>query len=208
MMATNVGNGPAAGIVEPAALASSVTGQLRGRTGSYDKHLADLDGIYRDGKAYQQALDRLGPDWLAYRVEENQVGSGPGALITGTSTLFPLLVGGEFAMTRGHLHVRADRAELYYCVAGSGVMLMETLTGEHRAIPMNMGDAVHVPGHWIHRSVNVGDEPLVTIFCYPADAGHDYGVISDAGGMSRLVIADADSWTTHPNPGHRGDRVG
>src|SRR5665647_26049 len=66
--------------------------------------------------------------------------------------------------------------------------------------------AVH-PVHWVHRSVNVGPERFATVFCYAADAGQDYQIISDAGGMRTLVVKDgAVGWTTRPNPDHTGYR--
>jgi glucose-6-phosphate isomerase len=86
-------------------------------------------------------------------------------------------------------------------------MLLETLEGESRALPIAPGEAVHVPGYWVHRSVNIGDEAFITLFCYPADAGQDYQIIADAGGMAQLVVSDgADGWTTKPNPRHLGYR--
>ena len=110
-------------------------------------------------------------------------------------------------MTRGRLHNKADRAELYHCLSGRGVMLLETLDGG-QAVPLIPGEAVHVPGHWVHRSVNVGDEPFVTLFCYAADVGQNYGLIADAGGMAQLVMADGiGGWTTRPNPDHVGYRM-
>ena len=61
---------------------------------------------------------------------------------------------------------------------------------------------------WVHRSVNVGDDPFVTLFCYAADAGQNYGLIADAGGMAQLVVAEANGgWTTRPNPDHMGYRM-
>jgi len=193
---------------EPALLAIADNGLLTGATGHYEKFLGDLGGVYLDDDAYQEAVATFGAEHLAYRVEVNQLAEGAGALIIGTSTVLPGLIGNEFAMTRGHLHVKSDRAELYHCVSGRGVMLMDTVTGESRALQMEPGKAVHVPGDWIHRSVNVGAEPLVTVFCYAADAGQDYQIIADAGGMVQLVVADGpDGWTTTANPRHIGYRA-
>ena len=63
-------------------------------------------------------------------------------------------------------------------------------------------------GHWVHRSVNVGTEPFVTLFCYAAEAGQDYGLIADAGGMAELVVHDGrQGWTTRPNADHTGYRA-
>jgi glucose-6-phosphate isomerase len=192
-------------VAQPGALTIATDGTMRGRTGGYDKFLGDLAGVYRDVAAYQLAVRRLGTGYLAYRVEEHRCADGPGALVIGTSTVFPGRIGAEFAVTRGHLHARADRAELYHCLSGRGVLLMETISGESRALPLTPGQAVHVPGHWVHRSVNVGDEPLVTLFCYPADAGQDYAIIARSGGMAQLIVDDgAGGWTTRPNPDHNG----
>ena len=193
---------------EPGALSIGTDGSMRGRTSGYDKHLGDLGGVYRDEAAFSAEVARRGAGALVYRVEEHRAGEGPGALIVGTSTLLPGRVGEEYALTRGHLHARADRAELYHCLSGRGVMLLETLSGERRAVPLAPGEAVHVPGHWVHRSVNVGDEPFVTLFTYAADAGQDYGLIAEAGGMAQLVVDDgAGGWAARDNPDHRGYRT-
>jgi glucose-6-phosphate isomerase len=192
-------------VPDPGLLALGADGAMRGATSSYEKRLGDMVGVYRDDDAYRAVLAENGPDFLVYRVEEHRNVDGEGALIIGTSTLQPGRYGDEFAMTRGHLHAKADRAELYYCLSGTGVMLLETLDGRSEALPLQPGEAVHVPGHWVHRSVNVGDEPFVTMFCYGADAGQDYALIERAGGMSALVVPDGvDGWSTRPNPDHVG----
>lgn len=191
----------------PALLEISPQGGIDERTRRYEKFLGDMDGVYRDDRAWQDAVGERGADELVYWVEDHRYQEGPGALIVGTSTLLPGRYGEEFAVTRGHLHAIADRAELYYCLSGRGVMLLETLDGQTSAIELTPGKAVDVPGHWIHRSVNVGEEPFVTLFCYAADAGQDYAVIADAGGMKNLVVADDDGWVLKPNPDHRGYRA-
>lgn len=199
---------PADSLPDPALIAIAENGVMSGATGSYEKLLGDLAGVYLDDDAYRQALATHGGELLAYRVEVNQLADGPGALIIGTSTVLPGRIGDEFAMTRGHLHVKSDRAELYHCISGRGVMLMDTVDGQSRALEMEPGEAVHVPGEWVHRSVNVGEEPLVTLFCYAADAGQDYGIIAEAGGMAQLVVSDPEGgWRTIPNPRHIGYRT-
>ncbi len=138
-------------------------------------------------------------------MESSTVSDAPGALTVGVSSLRAGTIGDEFAMTRGHIHVVDGAAELYYGLAGRGVMLMETLDGQHRALEVTPGVAVHVPGGWVHRSVNVGEELFSTLFCYGTDAGQDYEVIQRAGGMSTLIVCGADGeWTARPNPEHRG----
>lgn len=192
-------------IDQPVTLDIAADGTITGRSRRYEKVAADLSGVYRDNAAWRSQVETDGADRLVYWVDDHRYQEGPGALIVGTSTLLPGRVGEEFAMTRGHLHAVADRAELYYCLSGRGVMLLETVDGRSEAVELTPGKAVDVPGHWIHRSVNVGDEPFVTLFCYAADAGQDYAIIADAKGMSSLVVTDGvGGWTTVPNPDHRG----
>jgi glucose-6-phosphate isomerase len=194
-------------IAEPGALLVGLDGALRGRTSGYQKRLGEMAGVYRDAQAYASAMTEHGADHQVYRVEEHRAGSGAGALIIGTSTLLPGRYGDEFAVTRGHLHRKPDRAELYHCLSGRGVLLLESVDGQSRAVALAPGAAVHVPGHWVHRSVNTGDGPLVTLFCYPEDAGQNYEIIGAAGGMAQLVVDDgAGGWTTRANPDHRGYR--
>jgi len=193
---------------EPAVLTVKADGgTLPGSSERYEKRLADLAGVYRDGVAYADALasDDGGP---VYWVESSTPESGRGALTIGLSVLRPGRIGDEFAMTRGHLHAQSEFAELYYGIAGSGVMLLESVAGESRALPIGPGVVVHVPGGWVHRSVNVGDETLVTLFAYATEAGQDYGIIEDAGGMQQLVVVDGEhGWATRPNPDHGGYRA-
>lgn len=197
----------AARLAEPARLTVDIArGLLAGGSERYEKHLPDLAGVYRDDAAYAEAVARDGGEPV-YWVESSTPETGRGALTIGLSVLRPGRIGDEFAMTRGHLHAQAEFAELYYGVAGSGVMLLESVEGESRALPITPGVVVHVPGGWIHRSVNVGDDTLVTLFTYATEAGQDYGIIAEAGGMRQLVVADGDDWTTRPNPDHGGYRA-
>lgn len=192
----------------PVALSISPRGGMEGRSRRYEKRLADMSGVYRDEAAWRASIAERGADDLVYWVDDHRYRESPGALIVGTSTLLPGRVGQEYAVTRGHLHAIADRAELYHCLSGRGVLLLETVDGRSEAIELTPGRAVNVPAHWLHRSVNVGDEPFVTLFCYAADAGQDYGIISEAGGMKSIVVADGDGWALLPNPDHIGYQRG
>lgn len=193
-------------IAEPGRIRLHPGGTMDGATAGYEKRLGDMAGVYRDEAAYAEQLHRHGAEHLVYRVAEHRTSAGDaGALVVGTSTLLPGRYGEEFAVTRGHLHAKADRAELYHCLSGHGVMLLETLDGRSQAVELTAGDACHVPGHWVHRSVNVGDEPFVSLFCYAADAGQDYTLIERAGGMASLVVGDgAGGWSLRDNPDHVG----
>jgi glucose-6-phosphate isomerase len=199
----------AAAVPDPALLDIAVDGAMEGRSSTYRVQLKRLEGVYSDAESYAAELARLGADAEVYSVQSHDYGEEPGGLTIGTSRLEPGRVGAEFALTRGHLHARSDRAELYYCISGRGVMLMDSLDGRTAAIELTPGRAAHVPGGWVHRSVNVGNEAFVTIFCYNTDAGQDYEIIARAGGMRELVVDDGDGgWEAIPNPGHRGYESG
>ncbi len=181
------------------------SGALLGAGDRYEKRLEDLAGLYRDEAAYLARLE-VDDGRPVYWVESSTPDVESGALTIGTSVLMPGRIGAEFAMTRGHIHARRSAAELYFGLSGRGVMLMETVDGRSRVIEITPGVAVHVPGYWVHRSVNVGTEPFTTLFCYPSDAGQDYRIIEDAGGMATLVVADGEGWALRQNPDHIGYR--
>lgn len=182
------------------------TGFLTGATAHYRKVAREMTGVFADDAAFAEVL-AADPDRLVYEVYEAQQTTEPGDLIFGTSILAPGRVGSEFHMTRGHIHELADRVETYYCLRGHGLLLLETLAGETEAIELRPGVVAYVPPARIHRSVNVGETPLATLFCYPADAGHDYEVVAAAGGLSRLAVTSAaDGWELVPNPRYRPRR--
>ena len=199
--------GPEVRPVPPVALSIlAAEGRLDGSNGRYEKFLPDLAGLYRDADAYAErlAVDDGRP---VYWVESSRTEEGPGGLITGISVLEPGTVGREYAMTRGHLHAVADRSELYVGLAGRGVMVLESLDGRSEVVDVAPGQAVYVPGWWVHRSINTGDERFATLFCYAADAGQDYGIIERAGGMASLVVVDGAGYAVERNADHRGYRL-
>ena len=123
----------------------------------------------------------------------------PGVLQFGTTILYPGKVGQEYYMTKGHFHTILDTCEIYYCLKGHGAMLMETPEGDVDFKELRPGEALYVPGRWAHRSINLGDEPLVMFFVYRADAGHDYGTIEEKG-YRKLVVEQDGKPTLVDNP--------
>lgn len=179
------------------------TGEMKGRTRRYEKRFDDLAGLFADEAAFAEVARARGSE-IAYQVDEFRPSDRAGDVIFGTSTLYPGQVGREFIFTRGHIHAVSDRPEIYLCQAGHGVMLMELADGTVRAEEMRPNSVVYVAPHWIHRSVNVGSGPLITLFCYPADAGQDYDIIGRAGGMHDLIVDDGiGGWKRAPNPRYR-----
>ena len=187
----------------PGSLLIASGGEMTGRTCRYEKRYSDLAGLFVDEAAYASIAEARG-DEVAYQVDEVRPSDRAGDLIFGTSTLHPGKVGDEFIFTRGHIHPVSDRPEIYLCQSGRGIMLMELADGTTRTEEMTPNSVVYVGPRWIHRSIHVGDALLVTLFCYPADAGQDYEIIEKAGGMRDLIVAGgAGGWKQVPNPRYR-----
>lgn len=178
-------------------------GHLASAPGRYEKRLKDLAGLYADTAAFEAEVAVKG-DAVVYEVTDVRPAVVEGGMIFGVTHMMPGRVGREFYMTRGHIHARADRPEIYVGEAGAGLMLLESPAGDMRIIPITPGVVCYVPPFWIHRSVNTGEAPFVMLFSYPADAGQDYEIIARAGGMRWRVVTDgAGGWTTQDNPAWR-----
>jgi glucose-6-phosphate isomerase len=178
-------------------------GTMSGATGRYQKKLKDLAGLYADAVAFA-ALAASHGDQVVYDVADFRPSAAPGDMIFGVTRMSPGRVGDEFFMTRGHIHAQTDRPEVYYGQKGRGLMQLESPDGETRVLEIGAQTVCYVPPYWIHRSINIGNEDLVMMFCYPADAGQDYGIIEQSQGMRHRVMADgAGKWRLVENPAYR-----
>jgi glucose-6-phosphate isomerase len=179
------------------------TGAMSNATGQYKKHFRDLDGLYGDAAAFE-AMRAEWNDRVVYDVSEFRPRETAGDLIFGVTRMSPGKVGDEFFVTRGHIHRNADRPEIYYGQKGRGLMLLESPAGDVRVVPVEPLTVCYVPPFWIHRSVNVGGEDLVMMFCYPSDSGQDYEIIARSGGMRTRIVDDgAGGWKQVENPAWR-----
>lgn len=175
----------------------STTGFGAGFAAHYTKTFEAMAGVYQNDS---EKLAAAGQE-LSYEVFSTQKTDLPGALTVGTSVLEPGRIGEEYALTRGHLHRVANRAEMYFGLRGHGVMLLENVEGEVHALEIVPGSLVYVPGGWLHRSVNVGPDVLVTLFCFSADSGQNYEIVEQSGGFKKLVVDDGHGgWTLKDNP--------
>lgn len=150
------------------------------------RRLSSMKGQYMDEKAYEEMLKK--DDCLLYEVYEKLVPELEGELLQGMSIVHPGKVGKEYFMTKGHFHSLLNTAEFYYCIKGHGYMMMENPEGDWVAEELFPDTVLYVPGRWAHRSINImNDEDLITIFAYPANAGHDYATI-ETKGFRKLII--------------------
>lgn len=168
---------------------SGLSGALATSTGSYEKRLSELREIYSDRSAFENAVKERS-DPVVYRVVEYRPLQSD--IFFGTTKMYPGEIGGEFYMTRGHFHARRDMGEIYYTQSGHGILLLESRDGESRTVNMDPGVCAFIPPDWAHRSINVGNEPLVFVWACNPHAGHDYGEILKRGMRKRIMKVGDD----------------
>jgi glucose-6-phosphate isomerase len=155
---------------------------------STKRHLADVKHMFGDAAETERILEADNP--LVYEFYELGIPSHPGDLAFGTSITYPGQVAGEYYMTKGHFHRILETAEVYYCLQGHGMMMMENPEGQWDCQELTAGKALYVPKRFAHRSINIGQKPFVTFFCFRADAGHDYKTIEIKGFRKMVVEKD------------------
>ncbi|MDQ4030275.1 MAG: glucose-6-phosphate isomerase [Actinomycetota bacterium] len=160
-----------------------------------ERRLSDMRGMYLEEPDGDD-------DRLVYRVYGIPVPATTDNVLSSTTVIEPGAVGRECFMTKGHFHEIRGRAEIYVGLAGEGRLVMATEDGRVAVEPMRAGTVNYVPGGWAHRSVNVGDEPLVFFAAYPGDAGHDYGTIEERG-FPVLVVRGPSGPEVVENPRYR-----
>lgn len=161
------------------------------------RRLSHMGGMFMDERARAAMLEK--EDTLLYEVYEVKVPDEAGHLLVCTSITYPGRVGKEYFMTKGHFHETIDTAEVYYCLRGQGIMLMESDRGEWKTEPMTQGGVVYVPPFYAHRSINTGQEPLISFCVYPGGAGHDYATI-ETKGFKKLVLEKNGKPKIEDNP--------
>ena len=150
--------------------------------------LQDLVGMFLDEAAWQTAVAR--ENALVYEVylvepsvpEASRLGYG-------TTVLYPVMVGQEYAFTRGHRHQRMDRTEVYQVLEGKGCLLLADAGGNWESVLLEPGTVAYIGPEQAHRVINTGSEPLVWFAVYPSDAGHDYDWAGHRGFGHRLLKA-------------------
>lgn len=161
------------------------------------RRLSSMRGYYVDSAAFEDLLAEDDP--VLYEVYQLERPAISGELTSGVTILRPGKVGQEYFMTKGHFHTVLETGEVYYALAGTGMMVMETPEGESCVKSLKAGEVVYVPPRWAHRTVNVGSDELRFFWVYPAHAGHDYGTI-ERQGFRKIVVESASAPTVLDNP--------
>jgi glucose-6-phosphate isomerase len=149
------------------------------------RRLKDIAPIFSD----QEAVRHLSPEMLAYTVQLYfPVEEGTeGALGFGNTSIFPGKVGKEYIMTKGHFHGKADRAEFYWGIQGTGMLILMDRDRNTWAEEMYPGSLHYIGSNIAHRVANTGETTLIFGASWPADAGHNYEEIAQKGFSARLL---------------------
>ena len=151
------------------------------------RRLSELRGLFADNNAFERALTNHDP--VVYTVSSIQSAQGEGQLHCGLGVIMPGRIGSEYYFTKGHLHSWRDASEFYVGLKGQGMMILEH-ESSHESVVIDLlpHSIAYVPDHTAHRTVNIGDTPLVYLGIYPAEAGHDYGSIAERN-FKRVIVA-------------------
>ncbi|MDO9537015.1 MAG: glucose-6-phosphate isomerase family protein [Thermoplasmata archaeon] len=124
------------------------------------------------------------PEKVIYEVYEAET---TGHICMALTILKPGKVGKEYHMTKGHYHEDQEAGEIYVCLKGKGIIIMQTKDGLNGEIELEPGAVASIPPKWAHRTVNVGKKDFVMLAIYPATSGHDYGSIEKSGFLKRVI---------------------
>ncbi len=162
------------------------------------RYLSDMRGMYADAEAEARIFKEEG-NRLIYEVYAIDLPEEEGQVLHSTTVLYPGQIGDEFHMTKGHYHIKRDRAEVYLGLSGEGYLLMQTDDGTVSSMLMRPGTVAYVPPFWGHRTVNTGTLPFVFFAAWPGDSGHDYGAIEDTG-FAKIMVRQNGQAVLAANP--------
>lgn len=165
------------------------TGVLRPTNLVLRRNLSDMANMYADEDARRKRMEASG-DSLVYEVYVVELPETAGHLLHSATVIHPGQVGREYFMTKGHFHIKRDRAEIYLGIQGEGYLLLQKDDGQVRALAMTAGTVAYVPPYWGHRTANTGASPFAFFAAWPGDAGHDYETIEEKGFAKILVSRD------------------
>src|SRR6218665_988780 len=177
---------PANTILKPSQFFKITRGSMEGsEVANSQRTLGEMASYYMD----QAALQKLDPNEIIYRVQSHMAvpEGSPGGIYFGTTFIKPGQVGKEYFMTKGHFHSKPECGEYYFCIKGTGVLILMNRQRVCRGEHMASGTLHYVPGETAHRVANCGNEELVFSACWPSDAGHNYEEIEKNGFSSRLL---------------------
>lgn len=148
-----------------------------------------MEGVFY----FEDSRKLLDPEITLYTVDSyTPVEQGTeGGLFFGITHILPGHIGNEYFMTKGHIHEIQNRSEYYWGIQGEGYLVLKPLKGESWVEKVYPGSLHYIPGFTAHRLVNAGELTLDVGACWPADAGHEYGIIAHGGFGIRVMKGEA-----------------
>jgi glucose-6-phosphate isomerase len=161
------------------------TGSLLGEAVRSVRTVSDLAGYWHD----PAAADLIGLQPL-YKTETyfSKPDGTEGAILWGSTRLYPGDVGGEYFMTRGHWHLKPSHGELIVVVSGTGLVVLMDQDRVTTTVELSPGTTYHIDGTLAHRTVNTGNTPLIFWCAWAADCGHEYESILREGFSRRFFV--------------------
>ena len=164
------------------------------------RRLSDIADIFSHTAEVQRLAAQ---DPLIYEFVDLRAGLAGSMMSFGLTVIQPGVIGGEYYMTRGHFHAaQRDGDEVYLCVSGNGLLLLQSRQGESRALELAPGAILYTPTAWAHRTVNVGPEPLVFFSIWPSATAYDYEEITQREGFPQRVMDQNGAPALVPNPAY------
>ena len=167
------------------------------------KTLEELRPVLKDPGA-------AGPD-PAYWVFRDIVGSWKNMTV-----IPPGNYNGEFTKTFGHYNLNPGNEEVYKCISGHGVFVLQKKhrdekgnfdpdnVGEIQILRINVGQEVNISREFGHVLINIGDDPLITYDNqtekHPPE---DYEPVARMHGLAYYVIKQGDKVKVVPNPNYK-----
>ncbi|MDP2814157.1 MAG: glucose-6-phosphate isomerase family protein [Erysipelotrichaceae bacterium] len=137
----------------------------------YMKPYKDVVQIYKN-KDENLSLDTIMYEVYSLFDQEDK------ALLWGLTIIHPITVAQECNMTRGHYHAQKSQPEIYFGLAGRG-LLMFMRGDEIFAEEVFEGSIHYIDGEYAHRLINTGSTDFKVGACWPKLAGHDYKAIEE-----------------------------
>jgi glucose-6-phosphate isomerase len=163
--------------------------------------ISNLAQMFYDQSAVK-ALMAQG-DSLVYDIRYYPFITSNSDMALGVTRIYPGKVGDEYHMTKGHFHERGDQPEIYFCLQGTGYLLMESKEGYFQVASWSPGTITHIPPQYAHRVINTGGNTLIFVASFHLSAGHVYEPIIERG-FAQVVVERNGSAVFRVNPGRVG----
>ena len=159
-------------VIDPQVIHHIHQGVLEGENvETYTKKYHEVSYLYKNKREDNPIVYEV----YSYTKGKNVLGN----LYWGLTVLKPVYSHGECNMTKGHFHEDKNCVEIYFGIAGDGLLLLMDETGYTWAEKVFEGSLHHIEGTVAHRLVNTGDVDLKVGACWPTAAGHDYAAINE-----------------------------